>query len=219
MLSLLPVVIAYLLGSVPFGLIVTRLAGVGDVRQFGSGNIGSTNVWRVAGFKVAVWVFVGDIGKGVLAVLVARYYLANYALTFVAPDLFYVICAVAAIVGHIFPVYLLFKGGKGVNTALGAIATLLPIESLISICVFSLMLLIFRYVSLGSICGALGFCGAVLIEKYTMKIEIDMVYVYLSILVPVLILLTHRQNIRRLIAGTESRLSLSSERGKGDNNG
>jgi glycerol-3-phosphate acyltransferase PlsY len=219
MLSLLPVVISYLLGSVPFGLIVTRLAGLGDVRQFGSGNIGSTNVWRVAGFKVAVWVFVGDIGKGVLAVLLAKYYVTNYSLILVGPDLFYVICAVAAIVGHIFPIYLRFKGGKGVNTALGAIATLLPIESLISIGVFLLIVLIFRYVSLGSICGALGFCAAVLVEKYTMKTGIDMVYVYLSILVAVLILLTHKQNIGRLIAGTESRLSLSKTHGKGENNG
>ena len=93
MLAVLPVILAYLVGAIPFALVVGRLAGIGDIRKLGSGNIGATNVWRVAGFKTALWVFIGDIGKGVLAVLVGRWYVENFSLTFVSADLFLVVCA------------------------------------------------------------------------------------------------------------------------------
>src|SRR3972149_965893 len=119
----LPLLGAYLLGGVPFGLISSRLCGVPDIRSQGSGNIGATNVWRVVGPKAGIWVLVLDVGKGAAAVLAAR--LIDQ--TLVSHDLFLTGCAAAAIVGHVFPIYLRFKGGKGVNTALGVMITLLPV--------------------------------------------------------------------------------------------
>ncbi len=219
MLAILPVILAYLVGAIPFALVVSRLAGIGDIRKLGSGNIGATNVWRVAGFKTALWVFIGDIGKGVLAVLVGRWYVENFSDTFVSADLFLVVCAAAVILGHVFPVYLRFKGGKGVNTALGAILALLPIETLISFGIFALVLLLFRYVSLGSISGAIGFCVVIMLEKFVLAVDLDNVYVYLAVLVAVLIVFTHRDNISRLVKGTENRFSFSSGRSQGGSHG
>lgn len=215
MLFIFPIILAYLIGAIPFGLIIARLGGIKDIRQHGSGNIGATNVWRLAGFKVAIWVFIADIGKGVLAVLLARYYLANYPLNYLTPDLFLVVCAMMAILGHVFPIYLGFKGGKGVNTALGTMATLLPYETLISFFVFILVLMLFKYVSLGSILGAVALLIAVLVEKYLMNQNIASIYIILSALLALLIIITHRQNISRLIAGNENRFSLKSKLNKG----
>ena len=215
MLFVIPIIVAYLVGAIPFGLFVARLAGIKDIREHGSGNIGATNVWRQAGFKAAIWVFIGDIGKGVIAVLLARYFIANYELSYLSPDLFLVICAAAAILGHVFPVYLRFKGGKGVNTALGTMITLLPYESLICVVVFVGMLLLFKYVSLGSILGAIALLVAVLVERYLMNIPIADIYIIVSALIALLIIITHRQNISRLIAGTENRFTLKSKLNKG----
>lgn len=215
MLFIIPIILAYLIGAIPFGLIIARLSGIEDIRKHGSGNIGATNVWRLAGFKVAIWVFVGDIGKGVIAVLLARYYIANYQLTTLGPDMFLVICAVMAVLGHIFPVYLGFKGGKGVNTALGTMATLLPYETLISFGVFILVLLVFKYVSLGSILGTLALLVSVLVEKYLMHQNVAPIYIILCAILVLLIFITHRSNISRLIAGNENRFSLKSKLNKG----
>ncbi|NOY89003.1 MAG: glycerol-3-phosphate 1-O-acyltransferase PlsY [FCB group bacterium] len=209
MLTVAIIVFAYLIGSVPFGLIVSRIAGAPDIRKTGSGNIGATNVWRVCGFKTAIWVFVGDIGKGVLAVLLARYFTAHYELAFFARDVFLVICALAAVMGHVFPIYLSFKGGKGVNTALGTMATLLPRETLISFVVFVIVVFLFRYISLGSIIAAISLFVAVAVEKYFLHYNIAMIYFYLSLALAILIIITHRKNIGRLVAGKENRFSFS----------
>ena len=157
----LPLLAAYLLGAVPFGLLVSRLYGISDVRAHGSGNIGATNVWRVAGAKAAIWVYVLDIGKGVAAVLMAR----SIDQTIIAYDLFLICCALAAILGHVFPIYLRFKGGKGVNTVVGTMVTLLPIEAVVSVGVFLVVVSVTRYVSLASMIGATAFPAIILVER------------------------------------------------------
>lgn len=215
--AILLIVAAYLLGSIPFGLIVSHLAGVDDIRKLGSGNIGAANVWRVAGFKTAIWVFIGDIGKGALAVVLARYFATGNAAA-IRIDHLLVICALAAVLGHVFPVFLKFRGGKGVNTALGAIAALLLIETLIAFAVFVVMVMLFRYVSLGSIVGVITLCVVVMAERFVIKSNIDVIYVYLSLVMTLLILFTHRQNIKRLIGGTENRFSFSARREPGGPN-
>ncbi len=207
MITLIVVVLAYLVGAIPFGLIVARVAGIEDIRKTGSGNIGATNVWRAAGFKVAVWVFVLDIGKGVAVILGAKYTASHFPLTVVSSDVFYVICAICCVIGNIFPIYLRFKGGKGVNTALGTMITMLPIQTLISFGVFMVFALVFRYISLGSIMGVLALFAVITIEKFVLHHQIALVYFYLSAALLALILLTHRQNIGRLVAGTENRFS------------
>ena len=209
MLTIVIIIFAYLIGSVPFGSIVTGLAGFPDIRKTGSGNIGATNVWRVCGFKTAIWVFVGDIGKGVLAVLLARYFVSHYELAFFTRDVFLVVCALSAVIGHVFPIYLRFKGGKGVNTALGTMATLLPWETLISFVVFVIVVFLSRYVSLGSIIAAISLFIAVAVEKYCLHHNIAMIYFYLSLILAILIIITHRKNIGRLVTGKENRFSFS----------
>lgn len=215
--TIILIVAAYLLGSIPFGLIVSHLAGVDDIRKLGSGNIGATNVWRVAGFKAAIWVFIGDIGKGALAVALARYF-ATGNTGAIRIDHLLVICALMAVLGHVFPVFLKFRGGKGVNTALGAIAALLPIETFVAFAVFIVVVMLFRYVSLGSIIGVIAFGVVVVVEKFVMKSNIDIIYVYLSLVMALLIVFTHRQNINRLINGTENRFSFSARHERGEPN-
>jgi glycerol-3-phosphate acyltransferase PlsY len=205
------IVAAYLLGAVPFGVIVSRWYGIKDIRAYGSGNIGATNVWRVAGFKAAVWVYLGDIGKGAAAVMLGRGLAERPDVSLLPRDVFLVVCALAAVLGHIFPIYLKFRGGKGVNTALGAMLVLLPLETAVGFIIFVLVAVTSRFISLGSLAGAVGFCVFVVLERLLMLRHIAAIYVYLAIGVAVLILITHRANIRRLLSGTEPKFSFSSK--------
>jgi len=206
---------AYLVGAVPFGLIIARLFGVTDIRARGSGNIGATNVWRVVGLKAALWVYLLDIGKGVIVILAARQ--VDQAL--LLPDLFLISCAVAVVLGHVFPVYLGFRGGKGVNTALGAMAALLPFESAVCVTVFLLVVLVSRYVSLGSMAGALALPAIIIIEAVLMDRQTPAVYLYATLAIAALVLVTHRQNIRRLRSGSETRFALRSKGNKAGDHG
>ncbi len=201
---------AYLLGSVPFGLLVARSFGVSDIRSLGSGNIGATNVMRVLGPKAGVWVYILDIAKGVLSVLVARY----VEQSFLPPDIFRVLVGLSAVIGHVFPVYLGFKGGKGVNTAFGVVLTLLPLHSLIAFGVFVITVTISRFISLGSIMAAFVLFASVLFQKLILNQSIANVYLWLTAAIALLVVFTHRANISRLRAGTESRFSFSSTTSK-----
>ena len=209
-MAVIPIVVCYLMGAIPFGLIIARLYGVGDIRTEGSGNIGATNVGRVIGARAAVWVYLGDIGKGVAAVLLGRLYAANFELGFVNYDVFLVACAVAAVLGHVFPVYIRFKGGKGVNTGLGVMITLLPYETLLAFGVFLLVVLLARYVSLGSMLAGISLFAIIAVEKHILDRPVADIYFYLTLVLALLILVTHRQNISRLMRGQESRLSFHS---------
>lgn len=209
--------LAYLLGAIPFGLVVARFFGVEDIRRQGSGNIGATNVGRIAGFRAALWVYVGDIGKGVLAVLLARLVAGNTDVSYISVDLFLVICALAAVLGHIFPVYIGFRGGKGVNTGLGVMITLLPYETLLAVGVFALLVLVTRYVSLGSICAGLALFAFVAVEKHVLSRDIAAVYFYLTLALAIVVIVTHRQNIGRLLSGTENRISFGASGRMGSN--
>lgn len=199
-------VAAFLLGGIPFGLVVCYLSGKGDIRRQGSGNIGATNVWRVAGPIPALFVFAGDIGKGVAAVLVTGImYRPSWP---VAQTTAALIAGLAAVIGHIFSPYIGFRGGKGVNTALGAFFSLMPIEAGIALGVFLIVTLIFRYVSLGSIFGALAFLAAVLLERFLLEKPVPNSFVVVAALIAGVIIIAHRQNIRRLLEGTEHRFQL-----------
>jgi glycerol-3-phosphate acyltransferase PlsY len=209
-----PIIMAYLLGSIPFGFLVSRVFGVGDIRRHGSGNIGATNVWRVVGRRAAAWTYVGDIGKGAAAVLLARYWSGAFDVTPDIIDPLLVATALAAVTGHMFPVYLRFRGGKGVSTALGGVMVLLPLESLAGLLVFVLVVAFSRYISLGSMAGAVSLGVVVVTEKYLLQRDIAVIYVGLAAVLAVLIVLTHRHNIGRLLSGTENKFSLSSGSGK-----
>ena len=213
MLISLTILTAYLVGAIPFGIIISRLFGIKDIRDEGSGNIGATNVWRIVGFKAAVWVFIADIGKGAVAILMASAVYHNFDLSFHSLELFLAVCGAAVVIGHIFPVFLKFKGGKGANTTLGIAATLLPIHSLICVAVFVTVLLLTKYVSLGSIIAAAVLSLSLIFEKFILGHAVSNVYLIMTSVLTVLVIVAHRGNISRIIAGNEKVFSFSVKTG------
>jgi len=213
MLISLTILMAYLVGAIPFGIIISRLFGIKDIRNEGSGNIGAANVWRIVGFKAAVWVFIADIGKGAVAILMATAAYNNFDLSFYSLDLFLAICGAAVVIGHIFPVFLKFKGGKGANTTLGVAAALLPIHSLICVAVFVTVLIVTKYVSLGSIIGAAVLSLSLIFEKLVLGHNVSNVYLVMTSILTVLVIFAHRQNISRIISGNEKVFSFSAKTG------
>ena len=184
--------IAYLIGSVPFGLILTRLGGAGDVRRIGSGNIGATNVLRTGRKGLALATLAFDMLKGALPAWLAARHLG--------PDMA-VVAGLGAVLGHCFPLWLKFRGGKGVATAAGVVVALTPEVAAIAIGAFLVLVLATRYVSLGSIAGAIAAAPGAYLLGYVQEAE-------LYLLLALIIVLKHAGNIRRLAAGTESRLEL-----------
>lgn len=211
MLTVATLVVAFLLGAIPFGLLIARLFGVADIRKHGSGNIGATNVYRVLGAKAAVWVFAADIGKGVAAVLLAKYVVSNLELPWLPADIYLVLSATIVILGHIFTPFLRFKGGKGVNTMLGSLITLLPIECLIALGVFLLIFLPFRMVSLASILATCSLFFILLVEAKMFDNPVASVYYYVAAGLAILVIITHRANISRILSGTENRIKFRSQ--------
>lgn len=203
---------SFLLGGIPFGYIITRLYGGGDIRAHGSGNIGATNVWRVMGAVPGVITLALDFGKGLFAVLyVSEAFEALYLPT--DHQVWLPLCAgVSAILGHVYTPYLNFRGGKGVVTAFGVLIALMPEASLIGLIVFALVVSVSRYISLGSILGALALAGSIWYQYFSGDSPPHQVYLYFSTAIAVLIVFTHRQNIRRLLNGEENRFSLKKKR-------
>src|SRR3954468_10529929 len=157
--------IAYFIGSIPFGLLMGRMKGI-DIRQHGSGNIGATNVWRVLGRKWGLPTFLLDLGKGLVAVLIAKCLAQQWGVVvqlphdhtrtdFINPSIPGIAAAMAVILGHNFPIWLKFKGGKGVATSLGVLFGLMPVASTLTFLTWVVVVKITRYVSLASIIAAL----------------------------------------------------------------
>jgi glycerol-3-phosphate acyltransferase PlsY len=184
-------VIAYLLGSIPFGLVLTRFAGYGDIRQIGSGNIGATNVLRTGNKGAAALTLLLDLAKGSAAVVIGQAWGANAAL----------VAAGCVIIGHMFPVWLGFRGGKGVATALGVLLALAWPVALGAALVWLATALLLRYSSLAALVAAV---AAAVFAPFVADRAIAAVIAGIALL----IILRHHANIRRLIAGTEGRISL-----------
>jgi acyl phosphate:glycerol-3-phosphate acyltransferase len=191
--SVLVVALGYLAGSVPFGLLLTRAFAGADVREHGSGNIGATNVSRVAGKKVGVLVLLLDAGKGALPVLLSLKLEPGQPLLHCAVGL-------AAFLGHVFPVWLKFKGGKGVATAAGVLAMLLPWSALAGFVVYAALLAAFRVSSIGSLAGAI----AAVVAGFVVAGPIAYPLLALGLLGAMV--WTHRGNLQRLLKRTENRV-------------
>ncbi len=201
--------IGYLLGSIPFGLLVVKRAIGKDVREFGSGKTGTTNVLRAAGLKPAILVAVLDVSKGVLAVIFASLifgtdYLpvGNYA-WFLARSA-QALAALAAVAGHTWPVFLKFKGGRGVATFLGGLIVLCPPAALFGGEIMILGAGLTRYASLGSIAGVVG--SYTILVPLTIMNDFPIEYLVYALIGAIFIIVMHRDNITRLLSGKERKL-------------
>lgn len=196
--------IAYLIGAIPTSVIAGKLLQGIDIRKEGSGNAGATNVWRVLGWKAGVTVLTIDLGKGILAASVIP--LIPFGSISIDPLLISILCGLAAVIGHVFPVYTGFRGGKGVATAAGMLLAVAPIPVGIGVGIFGLTLLLFGRVSLGSLVGALSVPLTIaLLNRYTALHYHPLLLALTSALV-LFIFITHRGNITRLLRGTERSL-------------
>ena len=196
---IISIVAAYLLGSIPFSYIFGKLQGI-DIRQHGSGNVGATNALRVLGTKIGVITLLLDMGKGFVAVQLARILMPGVF------EGYYVIIALVAITGHIFTLFLRFKGGKGVATSAGVFINLLPLPCLLTLLVFVIVVAFSKYVSLGSITAALFLFIYVLIENIINNFG-EWYYLGVVTLVAGFIIIRHKANISRLLSGKENKLS------------
>lgn len=181
---------AYLLGSIPTGLLLGKAYGI-DVRNEGSGNIGATNLYRTVGRKVGIITLIGDCLKGLIPVLVVKF--SNMPVEFAAW------VGLAAFCGHVFSVFLKFKGGKGVATALGVFLALAPAAVGIAVGVFVVLMVVWRYVSLGSIVAAV-----------TMPIAVHLLHggrvmVFVTLIIALIVVIKHHTNFKRLLDGTENK--------------
>ncbi len=205
-LSTLAVLAAYLLGSIPFGYLIARAVKGIDIRTVGSGNLGATNVGRILGARYFWLVLALDLLKGLLPTL-AFPWLVDRFLGFVPVDL-PVLIAMAAILGHTFPVYLKFRGGKGVATSVGVVLALDPISCGVAAIVFGVVLWTSQYMSLASLIGGVGFASAHLLRQTKPLSREHIAMSLFSIAVVALLVVRHRSNLARIRAGTENRVNL-----------
>jgi glycerol-3-phosphate acyltransferase PlsY len=209
MKELLLIVIAYLIGSVPTALIISRKYFGIDIRDYGSGNMGATNAFRILGPKFGIIIMVLDIIKGMLAVGLF-YFLPEYLSNELLRTNFMIGLGLSAVLGHIFPVFANFKGGKGVATILGMLIAIQPVVALCCLAVFAIVLFFTRYVSLSSILAAIMLPVSVL----WIWNEHEILYRVFALLVALMVVLTHQKNISRLIKGHESRMPILKHRDK-----
>lgn len=182
---------AYLIGSIPFSLIISRLSKGVDIRNLGSGNLGATNVLRVIGKKEALLALIGDVLKGTLPVMLAFYFLE---------DFWVAVTAVLVVLGHVFPVFSGFKGGKGVATSLGALLVIIPSAIIISVVIWIAVLVVYRYASLASIIAALS------IPLLCWALKTPLAFTAAATTNAAVIFIKHIGNLKRIISGRESKV-------------
>ena len=193
MKSALIIIGCYLLGSIPFGYIVGKLFKKIDIREFGSGNIGATNVLRILGPSLASFVVIGDIGKGILSIFLVRFFNIDNLLIFT-------IAGLAVICGHDWSLFLGFKGGKGIATTFGVVFALNPIIAVLALIIWGIVLITTRYVSLSSI------FALVSIFIFTIFFKQPYEYIVFSAIILVLGIFNHKENIERLKSKKERKI-------------
>jgi glycerol-3-phosphate acyltransferase PlsY len=204
MLNLLIIIaLSYLLGSIPTSIILSRIHKGIDIRDYGSKNAGAANVYRVLGPVPAFIVLFFDAAKGLVAVvLISQLFSGDQHLSLV---LVKIIAGLSAVLGHIYPVYVGFKGGKGIGTGLGVLLALVPREAIMALGLFLIVVAATRYVSLGSLAAAAFISLALIVEKYYLRLKVDLELLIACLFLAVLVFFTHRSNIKRLLSGTEDK--------------
>lgn len=188
-MKIILVIAGYLFGAIPTGFLLVKIAARKDIREIGSGSTGATNVLRYGGWKLALPVMVVDLLKGFVPVFLAINFFADLRLA--------VLCLLAAVIGHCYPVYVGFRGGKGVATTVGGFLYLAPLPLLISLGLTLLMLILFRFVSLAALSGLLSF------PVFVLLISGNKFLFWSGLVFFLIILFRHKKNIKRLISGTE----------------
>lgn len=210
--------ITYLIGSIPFGFVLVKAIKGLDIREHGSKNVGATNAMRVAGKPVGIAAFILDMLKGFVPVLIVSKVYANIAGTYnnemvLNKDTLAIICGIAAILGHIFSVYLKFKGGKAAATSCGVFLFLAPAPLAIAVVVWVITTFVSKFVSLGTMSASIAFAVSILfINEQAFSTDIGLSI--FAIIMSVLIIILHKSNIKRIIKGTENKIG----RKKKDNN-
>ena len=213
MLSLVAIILlSYLIGSFPTALIVGKFAKGVDLRHHGSGNMGSTNAFRVFGWKLGLLVQVIDITKGLVAtLLISKLFYGSLPFENKTPfqdiTIVQIIAGLSAVIGHVWTIFANFKGGKGINTAAGVLLSLAPVDATISIGVFILVLVSSGYVSLGSITAAFAFPLVMFLRENVLDVNVSGYHtmIYFSLAVCLFLVYNHRSNIKRLMYGEENR--------------
>ena len=196
---------SYLLGSIPFGYLAGRLVGI-DIRQAGSGNVGATNVVRVLGKRYGYPVFALDVLKGFGAVKIAMLVAPGRSPAWNSPEIFGILAAISSVLGHLYPPWLTFKGGKGVATSAGALLALTPVATLIGVVIWIIVFWLTRYVSLASITAAVVLPVIILLVSSDDQNKRKPLF-YSSACVAAVIIWRHRSNLCRLMRGTEPRFT------------
>jgi glycerol-3-phosphate acyltransferase PlsY len=210
MVTLATIVIgSYLLGSIPFGYVAGRLAGM-DVRKAGSGNVGATNVVRVLGKHYGYPVFALDVLKGFGAVKISMLIASGRPPEWNSPEIFGILAATSSVLGHVYPPWLKFKGGKGVATSAGALLALTPVATLIGVAVWIIVFWLTRYVSLASVVATIALPVVILMIRSPEE-KSGKLLVYSAVCVAALVIWRHRSNLSRLISGTEPRCTRKRE--------
>lgn len=207
--EIIGVVLAYLLGSLPSSVWLGQAYHGIDVRNFGSGNAGATNTFRVLGKKAGILVMALDIFKGLTAVTLATVWMQLGLIAETQIVLFKLVFGISAVIGHIFPIYVGFKGGKGVATLLGMVLGLNPLVAGICVAIFLIALLVTKYVSLGSILGTLTFPVMLLITDIEPN---DVILIIFGFTFFMVVLFTHKKNVRRILNGTENKTNFPAKK-------
>ncbi len=203
---LILILIAYVIGSIPTSIIVSKTVYKKDVREHGSGNAGATNIFRTFGWKPALFVTLVDVFKGWLPAYVAGNLNSDSILFANNPDALMIIAGFAAVLGHTYTVFAGFKGGKGVGTLAGVLIALFPIALPICLLVFVITLILTGIVSLGSMLAAIALPVTLfIIEGFNAGAQISVTLRVFALLIPTFIIFTHRSNIKRMMEGTENR--------------
>lgn len=209
---ILLILLSYLIGSIPFAYIIGKLFKGIDIREFGSGNLGSTNAFRVLGVPLGLLVQILDIAKGLVVVLIlSTGFYHNLPFKNITPfedlTVLKIIAGISAVIGHTFSVFVGFRGGKGINTALGMLISLSPVDVSISCGFFVIILLFSGYVSLGSVVASFIFPIVMFTRENIFNVEIYgyNTLIFFSIAVSALLIYNHRSNIKRLLYGNENR--------------
>ncbi len=208
--------LSYLVGAIPTSIIVSKLVRGIDIRNYGSGNAGGSNVFRILGWKYGVLVIILDALKGAVAVIgVARLFLGEMPFSNQTPfddfTLIQILAGVAAVVGHVWTVFAGFRGGKGIATALGFLITIITIDMLLACAVFLIVVTLSKYISLGSVSAAVSVPLILIIRENLFNVDILGYGTILpfSIAIALLVIYTHRANLKRLFEGSENKISFS----------